>query len=74
MGYDANVHITLKNGKTFDLRERGERKQTLYGDAQTACANEYGGHQSEEPGDFVARHQQAAAKRQSKFISRHFSA
>ncbi|KAJ4296492.1 hypothetical protein N0V90_006537 [Kalmusia sp. IMI 367209] len=74
MGYDANVHLTLKNGRTFDFRERGQRKQTLFGKAQTACADEDGDHQSEDPWDFVTRHQQPATKRESKFISMPFAA
>ncbi|KAF2447574.1 hypothetical protein P171DRAFT_518662 [Karstenula rhodostoma CBS 690.94] len=75
MGYDANVHITLKNGKTFDFRERGERKQTMFGQAQTACADEDGDHSSESPEDFVNRHRpettkRESRKRESRFISR----
>lgn len=73
MGYDANVHIVLKNGKTFDFRQKGERKQTFYGDAQTACADEDGDHQDDDPQEFVTRNQKPA-KRQSRFISRSFRA
>ncbi|KAL1607650.1 hypothetical protein SLS60_002585 [Paraconiothyrium brasiliense] len=75
MGYEANVHIVLKNGNTFDFRERGERKQTMFGQAQTACADEDGDHSSESPEDFVNRHRPTTTKREnrkreSRFISR----
>lgn len=81
MGYEANVHMTLKNGKTFDFRERGERKQTFWGREQVFCADEDGDHSSESPQDFVDRHrQQGDAKevqepqQRRRFIKREWSA
>ncbi|KAF2685592.1 hypothetical protein K458DRAFT_402977 [Lentithecium fluviatile CBS 122367] len=54
-GYDALVHITLKNGKEFEFRERGTRKQAVFGKSETRCADLKGDFHEEDPTSFVER-------------------
>lgn len=61
-GYDNNVHIVRKNCKTFDFRERGQRKQALFGNAQTACVDDEGDHQAKDPEYVIARRRQTAKR------------
>jgi hypothetical protein len=51
--YECNVHITLKNGRTFDFRERGKRNSVFFGGSDTRCADKEGDHMSEDPQTFV---------------------
>jgi hypothetical protein len=40
--YDANVAITLKNGKTFSYRENGTKNKVLYTETSSSCHSEQG--------------------------------
>ncbi|KAF2634120.1 hypothetical protein P280DRAFT_543952 [Massarina eburnea CBS 473.64] len=74
MGYDAKVTILLKNGKKFEFRERGQRKQAFYGGARTACAEQQGDHSQEDAWTFVEKNNKQATKKQTRFISQSFEA
>jgi hypothetical protein len=55
MGYDSLVTLELQGGKTWQFRERGIREATLYGKAQTVCADEKGDHRGKDPQEFIER-------------------
>jgi hypothetical protein len=68
--YEANVHITLKNGREFEFRERGTRNSVIFGGSETRCADKEGDHMSEDPQSFVESNPTISANTEKRDLAK----